>query len=151
MRQTTLYGPQGELDTVDIDPLADVFEHKLSVTAAAVSPNVRGGSGVFKYGTNLNEERDVGSSDDGSIVDCERNTWVDCVIRHFGMDLVHFLWMWMVRTRWLCFLTNCFPDEVWADIFVSVHEEVTVLAFKDDLISQDERTDEVSWIFLANV
>ena len=31
--QTTLWCPQGELDTVDIDPLADVFEHELSVTA----------------------------------------------------------------------------------------------------------------------
>ena len=62
---------------LDIDPLADVFEHKRYVTAAAVSPNVRGGSGVFEYGTNLNEEGDVGSSDDVSIVDRERNTWVD--------------------------------------------------------------------------
>ena len=29
------------------------------------------------------------------------------VIRHVRMDLVHFLWMRMVRTRWLCFPTNC--------------------------------------------
>ena len=51
--QTTLHGPQGELDTVDIDPLADVFEQELSVTAVAVSPNVRGGWGNYEYGTNL--------------------------------------------------------------------------------------------------
>ena len=57
--QTSLSDPHGELDSVDIDPLADIFEEKNSVTAAAVSPNVRSGSGSYDHGTILVEERDI--------------------------------------------------------------------------------------------
>ena len=41
-----------------------------------------------------------------------------------------------------------FPDKLFSDMSVSVCEEVPVLAFKKDLISQDERTDEVSELSL---
>ena len=75
--QTTLRGPQDELDTVDIDPLANVFEHELSVTAAVISPDIGYGRGVFEYGTDVCEEGDVGSSDDESMVDRERITWLE--------------------------------------------------------------------------
>ena len=142
--QTMLRGPQGELDTVDIDPLADDFEDELYVTAAAVSPNVRGGSGVFEYGTNLNEEGDVGSSDDGLIVDRERNTWVDWCDSTFRNGLGTFPSDADGPHPMVVFPDELFSDEVWADMSVSVCEEVPVLAFKDDLISQDERTGEVS-------
>ena len=48
--QRTLRGPQGELDMVDIDPLANVFELELSVVAVAVSPNVRVTAEFFNTG-----------------------------------------------------------------------------------------------------
>ena len=89
--QTTLGDPQGELDMVDIDPLADVFEEKLSVTAAAVSPDVRSGSGIYDYGTISDEEGDIRNSDDESIVDRERNSWVDWCNSAFRNGMVHFL------------------------------------------------------------
>ena len=74
--QTTLSYPQGGLDTVDIAPLADVFD-KTPVTTEAVSPNVQSGSGSYDYGTVLSEEGDISDSDDESIEDRERNSYVD--------------------------------------------------------------------------
>ena len=63
--QTTLSYPRDELDTVDVDPLADVFAEKLPVTD------------TFYHGTVSSDEGDISDSDDGSIEDHERNTWVD--------------------------------------------------------------------------
>ena len=142
--QTTLRGPQGELDTVDINPLVDVFKHELAVTAAAVSPNVRGSSGYYEYGTNLNEEGDVGSLDDGSIVDRERNTWLEWCDSAFRNGLGTIPLDADGPHPMVVFPDELCSDEDWADMSVSVREEVPVLAFKYDLISQDERTDEVS-------
>ena len=120
--QTTLSSPQDELDTVDIDPLEDVFKQGLYVTVAAVSPNFRGGSGIYEYGTNLNEEGDVGILDDGSIVDRERNSWVDWCDSAFRNGLGTFsLRMRMICNQWLCLIV--FLDEVWADTSVSVRRK----------------------------
>ena len=113
------------------------------MTPAGVSPNVRGGSGIYEYGTNLNEEGDVGSSDDGSMVDRERNTWVDWCDSTFRNGLNTFPSDADDPQPMVVFNDKLFSDEVWADTSVSVREEVPVLAFKDDLISKDERTDEV--------
>ena len=57
--QTTLSDPQGELDTVDIDPLANIFNGTLSGTADAGSPTVRSGGGIYDYQTILDEEGDI--------------------------------------------------------------------------------------------
>ena len=119
MCPTTFSNPQGELDTVDIDPLADVFEEKLSVTAAAVSPNVRSGSGSYDYGTILVEE---GNSDDRSVEDRERNSWVDwCnfafrnVISTFPLDADD-------PQPLVVFNDKLFSDDVLADACVSIHD-----------------------------
>ena len=74
---TMLSYPRGGLDTVDIAPLADVFDKTLPVTTEAVSPNVWSGSGSYDYGTVLSYEGDISDSDDESIEDRERNSWVD--------------------------------------------------------------------------
>ena len=159
--QTTLSHPQGELDTVDIDPLADVFEEKLSVTAAAVSPMFGVAAEVmikYKYIYKISEIRMIGQS---RIVKGILG-WTG-VILHFGMELVHFLRMQMIRSRWLCLMTNCFQMTFWP-IRLSIHEEVPVLTLKffctdegvplvppvidqgvrrikDELISQDKQMD----------
>ena len=75
--QTTLCDPQGKLDTVDIDPLANVFNGTFYGTAAAGSPTVRSGSGLYDYETILDEEEDIINLYEGSIGDRERNTWAD--------------------------------------------------------------------------
>ena len=73
--QTTLSDPQGKLDTVDIDPLANVFNGTLSGTAAVGSPTIRSGGGHYDYETILDEDEDIRNLDEGSIGDRERNTW----------------------------------------------------------------------------
>ena len=73
--QTALYGPQGVLDKVDV--VADAFGQEFPGTAAGVSTDIRGGNANYEDGTHLDKEGDVQSSDDGSIADRERNTWVD--------------------------------------------------------------------------
>ena len=75
--QTTLSDPQGQLDTVDIDPLANVFNGTLSGTAAVGSPTVRSGGGLYDCETILDEDEDIRNLDEGSIGDSERNTWAD--------------------------------------------------------------------------
>ena len=47
------------------------------MTAAAVPPNVRSGSGVYDYGILSYEGSDIRNSDDGSIEIRERNSWMD--------------------------------------------------------------------------
>ena len=91
----------------------------------------------------MNEEGDVGSSDDGSIVDRERNTWLEWCDSAFrnGLGTIP---LDADGPHPMVFPDELCSDEVWADMSVSVCEEVPVLAFKYDLISQDERTDEVS-------
>ena len=164
--QTTLSYPQGELDTVDIDPLMDVFEQKLHVTAAPVSPNVRSGSEIYDCGTVLSEEGDISDSDDESIEDRERNSWVDWCNSAFGNGFSTFPSDADDPQPMVVFSDKLFSDEVLADTPVLVHEEMPILALqvftdegvplvppvidqtvrriRDELICQDKRMDEVS-------
>ena len=163
--QTTLSDPQGELDTVDIDPLADVLEEKLSMTAASVSLNVRSGSGNYDYGTILVEEGDIRNSDDRSIEDRERNSWVDWCNSAFRNGISTFPSDADDPQPLVVFNDKLFSNDVLADASVSIHEEVPVLALqiftdkgvlvppvidqgvrriKDELISQDKQMDEVA-------
>ena len=92
----------------------------------------------------MNEEGDVGSSDDGSIVDRERNTWLECCDSAFRNGLCTFPLDADGPHPMVVFPDELCSDEVWADMSVLVREEVPVLTFKYDLISQDEWTDDVS-------
>ena len=163
--QTTLSDPQGEFDIVDIDPLADVFEEKLSVTAAAVSPNVRSGSGSYDYGTILVEEGDISNSDDRSIEDRERNSWVDWSNSAFRNGISTFPSDADDPQPLVVFNDKLLSNDILADTSVSIHEEVPVLTLKifteegvplvppvidqgvrrieDELISQDKRMEEI--------
>ena len=122
---------------MNIDLLADVFEKKLSVTAAAVSPNVRSGSGVYDYGTILYEEGDIRNSDDGSIEIRERNSWVDWCNSAFRNGISTFPSDADDPQLMVVFNDKLFSDDVLADKSVSVHEEVPVLAlqvFTDEMV-----------------
>ena len=74
--QTTFSDPQGELDTVDIDPLTNVVSPTLLVTASVGSPTTRSGDGLDYCDTILGEDEDI-SNLAGSIENAERNTWAD--------------------------------------------------------------------------
>ena len=163
--QTSLSDPQGELDTVDIDPLAYIFEEKLSVTAAAVSPNVRSGSKSYDHGTILVEEGDIRHSDDQSIDDHERNSWVDWCNSAFRNGISTFPSNADDPQPMVMFNDELFSDDVLTNTSASIHEEVPVLALqiftdervplvlpvidqgaqrlKDELVSQDKRMVEV--------
>ena len=128
--QTTLSDPQGELNTVDIDPLADVFEERLSATAAAVSPNLRSGSGSYDFGTVLVEEGDIRNSDDQSIKDRERDSWVDWCNYTFRNGISAFPSDADYPQPMVVFNDKLFSDDVLADTSVSISEEVPVLALQ---------------------
>ena len=150
--QTSLSYPQGELDTF--------------VTAGAVPPNVRSGSEIYDYGTVLSEEGDVSDSDDWSIEDHERNSWVNWCNSVFRNRFSIFPSDADDPQPMVVFSDKLFSDEVLADTPVSVHEEMPMLALqvvrdegvplvppvidqtvrriKDELISEDKRMDEVS-------
>ena len=148
--QTTLSDPQGKLDTVDIDPLANVFNGTLS--AAVGFPTVQSGGGLYDYETILDEDEDIRNLDEGSIGDRERNIWVDWCDSAFRIGF-----------STAAFSDKLFSDEVLADTPVSVHEELPMLALQvfkdvgvpvvidqpvrwimDGLVCKDKRMDEVS-------
>ena len=160
-----LSDPLGKLDTVDIDPLANVFKtHFLGLPLLVL--RVFGVEAKFMIMSlfwmrkEISEIRMKGQS---RIVKGILG-WTG-VILHFGMELVHLLRIQMI---WMMVVFNdkLVSDDVLADTSVSVHEEVPVLALqictdevvplvspvmdqnvrriKDKLISQDIRMDEVS-------
>ena len=119
MCQTSLGYTRDELDTVDVDSLAEVFVEKIPVTDG------------FYQGTVSSGEGDISDPDDGSIEDNERNTWAD----------------WCDSAFWTAFSTFpseadgpqptvafsdglLFSEEGLADTAVSVHEEVPMLALQ---------------------
>ena len=69
--------PWRELDTVDAEPVADIFDEIHDVPDAAVSPNRRSYSETDDGGTVLYYEGDISDSDCGSVEDRERDTWED--------------------------------------------------------------------------
>ena len=70
--QTTLSYPRCELDTVGVEPLADVCTGKHDVTAVAVSPSC---SDPYDRETALSDEGHISDPDGGSIEARERDTW----------------------------------------------------------------------------
>ena len=126
--QTTLSDPQGTLDTVDIDPLANVFNGTLSGTAAVGFPTVRSGGGLYDYETISDEDEDIRNLDEGDQLEIVKGILGRTgAILHFGLDLVHFRRMRTIRSRRL-FSDKLFSDEILADTPVSVHEELPMLA-----------------------
>ena len=102
----------------------------LSVTAAAVSPNVRSGSGSYDYGTILVEEADIRNSDDRSIDDRERNSWVDWCNSAFRNGISTFHSDADDPQPLVVFNDRLFSNDVLVDTSVSIHEEVPVLALQ---------------------
>ena len=126
--QTTLGDPYGEVDTVDIGPLADVVENELSVTATAIYPDVRSGSGVYDYGTLSYQGSDIRNSDDGSFEIRERNSWVDWCNSAFRNGIGTFPSEDNDPQPMVVFNDKLFSDDVLANTSVSFHEEVLVVA-----------------------
>ena len=164
--QTTLCDPQGKLDTVDIDPLANVFNGTLSGTAAVGSPTVRSGGGLYDCETILDEDEDIRNLVEGSIGDSERNTWVDWCDSAFRIGFSTFPSDAGDPQPTVALSDELFSDEVLADTPVSAHEELPMLALQvftdvgalvvppvidqpvrrimDGLVCKDKRMDEVS-------
>ena len=90
---------------------------------AAVSLNVRSGSGVYNYGTLSYEESDIRNSDDGSIEIRERNSAFRNGISTFPSDADD-------PQPMVVFKDKLFSDDVLADTSASVHEEVPVVALQ---------------------
>ena len=88
--QTTLSDPQGKLDTVDIDPLANIVSATLSGTADVGSPTIRSGGGLYDCETILGVDEYIRNLDEGSIEDAERNTWADWCNSAFGIGFSTF-------------------------------------------------------------
>ena len=128
--QTTLNYPRCELDTVGVEPLADVFRGKHDVAAAAVSPNVRRYSETYDRGTALYDEGDSSNSDGGSIEDRERDTWEDWGDSAFRNGFSTIPSDTDDPQPTAMFGDKLFSDEVLADTSASVHEEVPVLALQ---------------------
>ena len=101
-------------------------------TAAGVSSDIRGGNGNYEDGTHLDEEGDVRGSDDGSITDRERNTWMDWCDSTFRNGLGLFPSDADDPQPMGVFGDELFSDEDWADTSVPVRLEVPVLAFTKD-------------------
>ena len=77
VRQTSSSYPGRELDTVDAEPVADIFNEIHDVPDAAVSPNRRSYSETDGGGTVLYYEGDIIDSDCGWVEHRERDTWED--------------------------------------------------------------------------
>ena len=118
---------------------------------------------VYDYGTLLYEESDIRNSDNGSIEIREKNSWVDWCNSAFRNGISTFP---LEGDDPVVFNDKLFSDDVLADMSVSVHEEVPVVALqvftdegvpfappvidqdarriRDELISQDKQMEEVS-------
>ena len=159
--QTTLSDPQGKLDTVDIDPLANAVR-----TAAVGFPTIWSGGRLYDCETILGEDEDIRNLDEGSIEDGERSTWADWCDFAFGIGFSTFPSDADDPQPTVAFSDRLFSDEVLADTPVSVHEELPRLALgvftdagvpvippvvdrpvrriMDGLVCKDKRMDEVS-------
>ena len=103
-----------ELDTVGMEPVADLFNERHDVPDAAVSPNRRSCSETYGGGTALYYEGDISDSDCGSVEDRERDTWEDwCDSAFRKMDTVPFHRIRMIYCRRWCSVTNCFRMKTW--------------------------------------
>ena len=76
VRQTSTSYLRRELDTVDAEPVVDIFNEIHDVPDAAVSPNRRSYSETDGSGAVLYYEGDISDSDCGSVEDREKDTWV---------------------------------------------------------------------------
>ena len=128
--QTTLSVPKGELDTVNIDPLANVASATLSETVAVGSPTFRGGGGPCNCETMLSKEEDIINLDEGSIEDNERNTWADWCDSAFWTSFPTFPSEADGPQPTVAFSDGLFSEEVLADTAVSVHDELPMLALR---------------------
>ena len=72
VRQTSSCYPRREFDTLDAEPVADIFNEIQDVPDAAVSPDCRSYCETDGGGASLYYE---GDSDCGSVEDRERDTW----------------------------------------------------------------------------
>ena len=120
---------------VKISRSIDTCQHiggnrKLSVTAAAVSQNVRSGSRIYDYGTILDEEGDIRNSDDWSIEDRERNSCVDWCNSAFRNGISTFPSDADDPQPMVVFNDKLFSDDVLAETSLSVLEQVPVLALQ---------------------
>ena len=100
--QTTLSDPQGKLDTVGIDPLANVVSPTLSGTADLIIVIlfwVRTQISVIWMREQLRMVKGMFGRT-GAIL-------------HLGSDLVHFRRMRTIRSRRLRSMTNCFQMRFW--------------------------------------
>ena len=120
--QTTLYGPQGGLDEVDV--VANALGQEFPGISWGVSTDSCGGNGIFEDETLLDGEGDVRGSDDGSIVDRERNTWVDWCDSTFRNGLDPFPSDVDDPRPMVVFRDKLFPDEEWADTSVLARDDV---------------------------
>ena len=119
-----------KLDTVGVEPLTDVFTGKHDLTAAAVSPNVRSCSETYDRGMALYDEGNISDLDGGSIEDRERDTLEDWCNSAFWNGFSTFPSDADDPQLTVVFSDKLFSDEVVADMPVSVHEEVPVLALQ---------------------
>ena len=78
----------------------------------------------------MSKEGDIRNSDDGSIEDHERNSWVDWCNSAFWNGISTFPSDADNLQPMVVFSDKLFSDEVLADTPVSVHEEVPVLALQ---------------------
>ena len=128
--QTTLGVPKGKLDTVNIDPLANVASAALSETVAVGSPTIRDGGEPYNCETMLSEDEDIRNLDEGSIKDDERNTWADWCDSAFWTAFSTFPSETDGPQPTVAFSDGLFSEEVLADSAVSVHEELPMLALR---------------------
>ena len=126
--QTTLSVPDDRLDTVNIDPLANVASATLSGTVTDDSPTIRGGGGPCNCET-MCEDEAVGNVDEGSLEDDERNTWADWCDTAFWTACGIFPSEVDDPQPTVAFTDGLFSDEVLAETD-TVHEELPVLAWR---------------------
>ena len=112
--QTSLGYTRDELDTVDVDSLAEVFAEKR----------------FFYQGTVSSDEGDISDPDDGSIEDNERNTWADWCDSAFWTAFSTFPSEADGPQPTVAFSDGLFSEEGLADMAASVHEEVPMLALR---------------------
>ena len=118
MCQTSLGCTRDELDTVDVDSLAEVFAEELLVTDG------------FYQGTVSSVEGDFSDPDDVSIEDNERNTWEDWCGSAFWTAFGAFPSESDGSRPMVAFSDRLFSEEGLADTAVSVHEEVPMLVLR---------------------
>ena len=116
--RTLLRGTQDELDMVDVDSVTGGFAEKL--------PD----ADDLYQGMASSDEEDCSEVDDGSIADCERNTWADWCGSVFGTAFGEFP-SEADGPQPTVMISDClFSEEELADVVVSVDGEVPMLPLR---------------------